>query len=57
MLLGLVIGFEVIDVGRVHVRKVVVEPESEFDLAFLSEHDLGRRHTTEVHPSHFVELR
>jgi hypothetical protein len=56
VLLGLVIGFEVIDVGRVHIRKVVVESESEFDLAFLSKHDLGRRHATEVHPSHFVEL-
>jgi hypothetical protein len=57
VLLGLVIGFEVIDVGRVHIRKVVVESESKFDLALLSEHDLGRRHATEVHPSHFVELR
>jgi hypothetical protein len=56
-LLGLIIWFEVIDVGRVHVRKVVVEPKSEFDLALLSEHDLGRRHATEVHPSHLVELR
>ena len=57
MLLGLVVGFEVIDVGRVHVRKVVVKPEAEFDLALLCEHDLGRRHATEVHPSHFIELR
>jgi hypothetical protein len=57
VVLGLVVGLEVVDVGGVHVRKVVVKPQAQLDLALLCEHDLGRRHAAEVHPCDFIELR
>jgi hypothetical protein len=57
MVLCLVVGLEVVDVGGVHVRKVVVKPQAQLDLALLCEHDLGRRHAAEVHPCDFIELR
>ena len=56
-ILGLIVRLEVVDVGWVHVWKVVVEAEAQLDLTLLCEHDLRGRHATEIHPSYFIEVR
>lgn len=35
---------------------MVVKPQTEFNAPFLSEHDLRRRHTPEIHTRKFVKL-